>query len=88
MRRISVSEIAGFAGLGLAPGADRPPHHDRRWHGRVGVGIAVQVDVIPGERAEFFGSRPGEDREDDVGDSTDYARDGAASGVREAPSTG
>ena len=31
------------------------------------VGVAVQIDVVPGEGAEFFGAGAGQQRDDDIG---------------------
>ena len=57
----------GLAGLGVAAVAvGAPDLHGRRYR-RVGVRLTVEVDVVPGEGAEFLGARSGQQREHDVG---------------------
>jgi hypothetical protein len=46
-------------GLGVSALADRAPYLDRWRYRRVGVRLAVEIDMVPGERAEFFRARVG-----------------------------
>ena len=58
---------AGPFGLGLAVGADRPPHGYVRRDGRAGGRVAVQVDVGPAQGAGFLGAEPAQQAQHDVG---------------------
>jgi Regulator of chromosome condensation (RCC1) repeat len=59
--------MVGICRSWCASSTDRSPHCDVRWYRQVGVRVAVQVYVIPGEGSRFFGARPGEQRGHDVG---------------------
>ncbi|WP_345143731.1 hypothetical protein [Dactylosporangium darangshiense] len=51
---------ARFLGLGVAAVAHRAPDLDGRRHGRVGIGLAVEVDVCPSQRAQSLGPPAGQ----------------------------